>query len=179
MKPTFRSPDVILQEMQTTKSQTPVEIGWTSGKAGGNGRVHAADSRAMVELALKLNHTDTLRSVTDTVSDYCGKTLGIPAGMIFVERNSDLHLTSWWRSRTNSTRQLPEEVMKKGPVARTFRTGEPMFWKKKRSYPSAALRSLCREFVRSQDRTIAFLPIGSSGQPPVGVLALVLPRATG
>jgi signal transduction histidine kinase len=68
--------------------------------------------------------------------------------------------------------------MKKGPVARTFRTGEPMFCDKKHSYPSAALRSLCREFVRSEDRSMAFLPIGASDQPPVGVLALVLPRAT-
>jgi signal transduction histidine kinase len=179
MKPTFRSPGVTLQEMQTTKSQIPVEIGWTSGKAAGNERFQAADSRVLVELALKLNHADTLRSVTDTVSEYCGKTLGIPAGMIFVERNKDLHLMSWWRSRTNPTRQLPEAAMKKGPVARTFRTGEPMFWNRKHSYPSAALRSLCREFVRSQDRSIAFLPIGVSGQPPVGVLALVLPGATG
>jgi signal transduction histidine kinase len=179
MKPTFRSPGVTLQEMQTTKGQTAAEIARTSSKAGGAGRFHAADSRVLVQLALKLNHADTLRSVTDTISDYCGKALGIPAGMIFVERNSDLHLTSWWPSRTNSTRQPQQDIMKKGPVARTFRTGEPMFWSKKQSYPSAALRSLCREFVRSQDGSIAFLPIGASGQPPVGVLALVLPRASG
>src|SRR5215831_18905419 len=179
MKPTFRPPGVTLQEIQTTKSLTPIEIRWNSGKAGGIGGFHAVDSRVLLDLALKLNHAHTLRSVTDAVSNYCGKALGISAGMIFVERNSDLHLTSWWPAKTNSTRQLPQELMKKSPVARTFRTGEPVFWNKKHSYPSAALRSLCREFVRSQDCSMAFLPIGASGQPPVGVLALVLPRATG
>jgi signal transduction histidine kinase len=179
MKSTFRTPGVTLQEMQTTKSLTPIEIRWNSGKAGGIGGFQAADSRVLLDLALKLNHAHTLRSVTDTVSDYCGKALGIPAGMIFVECNKDLHLTSSWPSKTNSTRQLPQEVLKKGPVARTFRTGEPMFWNKKHSYPSAALRSLCREFMRSQNGSIAFLPIGASGQPPVGVLAMVLPAATG
>jgi signal transduction histidine kinase len=178
MKPTLRPPGVTLQEMQTTKSLTPIEIGWNSGKGGGIRGFHAADSRVLLDLALKLNHAHTLRSVTDAISDYCGKALGIPAGMIFVERNRDLHLTSWWPRRTNSTRQLPQELMTKGPVARTFRTGEPMFWNRKHSYPSAALRSLCREFVRSQDRSIAFLPIGASGESPIGVLALVLPRAT-
>src|SRR5215831_15632550 len=141
--------------MLSTKSQSPIEIGWPSGKAAGTGRLHPADRRALMELALKLNHADTLRSVTDTVGNYCGKALGIPAGMIFVERNKDLHLISWWRSTTASTKHLAQEVMQSGPVVRTFRTGEPMFWNKKHNYPSAALRYLCREFVRSRHRSIA------------------------
>jgi signal transduction histidine kinase len=164
--------------MLSTKSQSPIEIGWTGSKADRIGRLHPAGGRALMELALKLNHADTLRSVTDTVGNYCGKAMGIPAGMIFVERNKNLHLISWWRSTPTSETHLAEEVMQSGPVVRTFRTGEPLFWNKKHNYPSTALRYLCREFVRSKHRSIAFLPLGASGQPPIGVLALVLPRTS-
>jgi signal transduction histidine kinase len=165
--------------MLSTKSQSPIDIGGTSGKANNIQHLQADDARTLMELALKLNHAVTLRSVTDTVADYCGKALGIPAGMIFVERNKNLHLISWWRATTTSSRHLAEEVMKKGPVVQTFRTGEPLFWNKKHNYPSTALRYLCREFVRSRHRCMAFLPIGAFKQPPIGVLALVLPRANG
>src|SRR5262245_12257657 len=101
--------------MLSTKSQSPIEIGRTPGKSNNVRHLHAGDGRTFMELALKLNHAVTLRSVTDTVADYCGKALGIPAGMIFVERNKNLHLISWWRATTTSTRHL-EEVMKEGPV---------------------------------------------------------------
>src|SRR5215831_10380097 len=114
--------------MLSTKSQSPIEIGWPSGKAAGTGRLHPADRRALMELALKLNHADTLRSVTDTVGNYCGKALGIPAGMIFGKRNKDLQLISWGGSPNNPPKQLGEEGIKKGPVGPAFRTGEPMFW---------------------------------------------------
>ena len=110
------------------------------------------------ELALNLSQAHTLRSVADTVGHYCGKKFGCPAGMIFVERHGHLELVSAWRSKDTSTKHLPVDMMRKGPIIQAFRTGEPVFLSKKR---------------------VAFLPIGIPKQPPVGVMALVLPQSNG
>jgi hypothetical protein len=106
------------------------------------------------ELALNLSQAHTLRSVADTVGLYCGKKFGCPAGMIFVERQGHLELVSAWRSKDTSAKNPPVDMMRKGPIIQAFRTGEPVFLPKKR---------------------VAFLPIGIPKQPPVGVMALVLP----
>src|SRR5215471_7277353 len=88
-------------------------------------------SASIEELALNLSRAHTLRSVADTVGDYCGKALGSPAGMIYVERQGDFKLVSAWRSKGMSTKDLPIEMMKKGPISQAFRTGDPVFWHRK------------------------------------------------
>src|SRR6266850_1457586 len=123
-----------------------------------------ANPPSMHELLLSLSRAQTLRSMADTVGNYCGKAFRSPAGMIFVERNGDLQLVSQWRSRQISKKYLAEEIIKKGPVARAFRTGKPTFWRQERLPHSTVARYLCRLLRRCQGQSFAFLPISRPDQ---------------
>jgi len=131
------------------------------------------------ELALHLSQAQTLRSVADTVSRYCGKVFGSPTGMIFVERHGNLELVRAWRSSQFSIKHLSAEIMTKGPVAQAFRTGDPVFWFRKQSRPSSIFRQLGQALRLPHSGCAAFLPIGAPRQSPVGVLAMVIPQADG
>jgi len=165
--------------MLFTKHQQRADSGWLSDQMTGSGGRPAENGVRFLELAVTLNRANTVKAVTIGIGEYCKKTLAIPAGMIFVERDNDLHLLASWRSAEKRPMQPALEFTNKGPVARAFRKGEPVFWNGKRNYQSLASRYLWREFMRSRDGSLAFLPLGASGQQPVGVLALVVPRTSG
>ena len=131
------------------------------------------------ELALNLSKAQTLRSVADTVSRYCGKAFGSPTGMIFVERQGNLELLRAWRSSHVSLQQLSGEILKKGPVAQAFRTGDPVFWFRKQSRTPSVFRQLGSALRLPHSGCAAFLPIGAPRQSPVGVLAMIIPQADG
>jgi signal transduction histidine kinase len=131
------------------------------------------------ELALSLSQAQTLRSVADTVERFCGKTFGSPTGMIFVEREGNLELIRAWRSRQVSIKHLSAEIVKKGPIAQAFRTGDPVFWLRKHSRPSSVFRHLREALHLAHDGCAAFLPIGTARQSPVGVLAMAIPDTHG
>jgi signal transduction histidine kinase len=132
---------------------------------------------SMHELLVSLSRAQTLRSTADTVGNYCGKAFRSPAGTIFVERDGDLQLVSQWRSKQIPKKHLAEEIVKKGPVVRAFRTGEPILWRQKRMPHSNVARYLYRLLRRCRCRSVIFLPIRVPEQRPVGVLAIVLPHA--
>ena len=82
---------------------------------------------SMHELVVNLSRAQSLRSMADTVADYCGRTFSSSAGLIFVERDGGLQLVSQWRAKQIPKLDLAEETIRKGPVTRAFRTGEPSF----------------------------------------------------
>lgn len=129
---------------------------------------------SMHELVVTLSRAQSLRSMAETVADYCGRTFCASAGMIFVEREGALQLVSQWRAKQIPKTELAEETIRKGPVARAFRTGEPSFWRQERMPNSPVSRSLCRLLWRSNYQGVSFLPISPPGQRPVGVLAVML-----
>jgi len=99
--------------------------------------------------------------------------------MIFVERESGLELVSQWCSRPISKTQLAQEMIRKGPVARAFRTGEPVFFDQDRLCHSSVSRCLYRLLRKCQCRSVTFLPISGPKKRPIGVLAIVLPQPNG
>ena len=144
----------------------------------GSGGLTVHDGVRFLELAATLNRANTVKAVAAGTGEYCRKALGIPAGMIFVERDSDLHLLASWRATEKRQAHPAQELISTGPVARAFRKGEPVFWNGKGTCQSLASRYLWREFMRSRNGSLAFLPLGVSGQQPVGVLALVVPHTS-
>jgi signal transduction histidine kinase len=141
------------------------------------GLIGKGDPVSMHELVVNLSRAETLRSMADTVGTYCGTALRSPAGMIFVERDGDLQMVSQWRSKHISTKHLSEETIKTGPVARAFRTGQPVVWCHERIAHSNVDRILYRLLRSCRGRSVTFLPIRTPKQPPVGVLAIVLSHA--
>jgi signal transduction histidine kinase len=135
-----------------------------------------ADLRSMHELVINLSTAQTVKSMADAVSNYCGKALRSPAGAIFVERNGDLEMISQWRSRQGPKKHLAEEIVKNGPVARAFRTGKPIFCRTQDTSQSNVSRYLYRLLRRSRSGSVTFLPITMSEQQPVGVLGMILPQ---
>jgi PAS domain S-box-containing protein len=133
------------------------------------------DPPSMHELIVSLSYAQNLASVADIVGKYCGIALRSPAGMLFMERDGDLELVYQWRSRQIPKKYLVEEMIRNGPVAHAFRTGEAVFWGQDRSPRSTAPRRLYRLLRRCHCRRVTFLPIGAAGQSPVGILAIVLP----
>src|SRR6266581_2329785 len=86
-----------------------------------------ADLQSIHRLVIDLSRAQTLKSMADTVANWCGKAFRSPAGAIFVERNGDLEIISQWRSRLGPKKHLAEQIIMNGPVARAFRTGKPIF----------------------------------------------------
>ena len=130
---------------------------------------------SMHELVVNLSRAQTLRSMADTVAEYCGKTFPSSAGMLFIESDGTLQLVSQWRSRQIAKKYLVNEMIRKGPVARAFRTGKPSFWRcQDRTPHSRGPRYLCRLLRGSHCHSISFLPISPPDQDAVGVVALVL-----
>ena len=135
-----------------------------------------ADLRSMHELVIDLSCAQTVKSMADTVANYCGKAFRSPAGAIFVERNGDLEIISQWSSSQGPKRHLAEQIIKNGPVARAFRTGKPIFCRTPGTSQSPVSRYLHQLLRRCRSRTVTFLPIRMSQQPPVGVLGMILPH---
>src|SRR5262249_6857163 len=69
-----------------------------------------------------------------------------------------------------------EQMIRKGPVARAFRSGQPVFWRQERMPNSKVSRFLCRALGRFHWQTVSFVPMRAAEHRPVGVLAIVLPR---
>src|SRR5262245_34205852 len=126
------------------------------------------------DLVANLSRARTLASVAQIVGVYCSKAYASPAGMIFVERDGHLQIVSQWRSRLVSKKCLAEERIRKGPATDAFRTGDIVFWRQTRTSRSNISRYLRRLLPGRNNRSVVFLPISASGQPPVGVLAIVL-----
>jgi PAS domain S-box-containing protein len=137
------------------------------------------DPRSMYDLLVNLSRAQTLESMGDAVGQYCGKAFGSPAGMIFLERDNNLQLVSQWRSRQIPKTNSAEEIIRKGPVARAFRTGEPVFFNQESTPHSHLSRCLYRLLRRWRSRSVTFLPISAPEQRPIGVLAIVLPETNG
>jgi signal transduction histidine kinase len=134
-----------------------------------------ADLRSMHELVINLSRAHTVKSMADTVANYCGKVFQSPAGAIFVERNGNLEIISQWRSRRAPKKHLAEEIIKNGPAARAFRTGKPIFCRTPGAAQSSISRYLHRLLRRCRSGSATFLPIRTSEQQPVGVLGIILP----
>src|SRR5262249_48959565 len=132
------------------------------------------EAPSMHELVVNLSRAHTLKSMADSVANYCGKSFSGSAGMIFVGIDGDLQLVSQWRPSRIPKKDLTEEMLKGGPVARAFRTGEPSFWRQDRPRDSQVSRCLCRVLRRSRCQSVLFLPLSVPGQQPVGVLAILL-----
>src|SRR5262245_41350549 len=132
----------------------------------------------MHELVVNLSRAQSLRSMADTVANYCGKTFCSSAGMIFIERDGGLQMVSQWPAKQLPKMEVAEELIRKGPVARAFRSGEPSFWRQDRMPNSPVSRSLFRLLHRLNYQSVAFLPISAPGQRPVGVLAVILRDAS-
>src|SRR5262249_41946547 len=109
----------------------------------------------------------------------CDKALKSPAGIIFVEQDGDLRMVSQWRSRQTPKKHLDEEIIKRGPVARAFRTGQPVVCRDGRGPRSTAAIYLHRLIRRCSGGNVVFLPIKVPEQRPIGVLGIVLPQTDG
>jgi signal transduction histidine kinase len=127
------------------------------------------------ELLITLGSAQTLKSTADAVGNYCSRAFGSPAGMIFVDRDGDLQLVSQWRSKPASKKSSTAEVIKTGPVARVFQTGEALFWNSTRKLQSNVSHFLFGLLPRSQYGSASFLPISVPGQRPAGVIAIIFP----
>jgi len=141
-----------------------------------NGTGPTADLASIHELVINLSRTQTVKSMADTVANYCGKAFRSPAGAIFVERNGDLEIISQWRSRQGPKKHLAEGIIKNGPVARAFRTGKPIFWRTQGTSHSSVSRYLHHLLRRCRSGSVTFLPIKMSEQQAVGVLGMILPH---
>src|SRR5262245_60545736 len=133
------------------------------------------DSPLMRELVVNLSRAAHVRTMADMVGHYCRKAFDSPAGMLFAERDGALQIVSHWRPGDVPSKQLIDEMIKKGPVARAFQTGVLVLWHRNRITKSNASRVLLQLLRRCRCRSVAFLPIGIPEQRPVGVLAIVLP----
>ncbi len=126
------------------------------------------------ELSVDLSRAAHIRAMADIVGNYCNKAFGSRAVMIFAVRNGNLQIVSQWPAGQIPAQQLMEEMIRKGPVARAFRTGEPVLWRQDRmsqsnyGFPHRLLR-------RFRSRCIGFLPMCTSEQHSVGVLAIAIP----
>jgi signal transduction histidine kinase len=137
---------------------------------------HGEDPESMHELVVSLSRIENLRAMADVVGNYCRKVFRSPAGMMFIERDGDLHLAAQWRCRQIRKGKLAQEIIKNGPVARAFRTGKPIFWHERMPH-STVSRCLYRLIRQCHSDSVTFLPIRIPDRPPVGVLAIVLPQA--
>src|SRR5579864_141134 len=81
----------------------------------------ASKFQATDELLVKLSHVNDLKSIGDTVADYCAKALGSPAGMIFVTQDGDLQLLSQWPAKVME-KPLLKAMTRRGPIAHAFQT---------------------------------------------------------
>ncbi len=134
---------------------------------------------SVLDLIVNLGDAPTLKSMADTLGDYCGSALRSPAGMVFIEQEGDLKLVSEWRSKQVSKKHLTEHLIKKGPVDRVFRTGEPIFWRKDRT-PYSTLASWTYRLLRPwHGRSVIFLPIKAPKQKPIGVVVIVVGNRNG
>jgi signal transduction histidine kinase len=95
--------------------------------------------------------------------------------MVFVEQDGGLELVSQWHPNEMPKKNILEEIRRKGPVFRAFRTGETVFWRRERH--SNIGRYLYRFLQRCQGQSVTFLPISVAEQRPIGVLAIVLAPA--
>ena len=122
-----------------------------------------ADLRSMHELVINLSRAHTVKSMADTVANYCGKVFQSPAGAIFVERNGNLEIISQWRSRRAPKKHLAEEIIMNGPAARVFRTGKPIFCRTPGAAQSSISRYLHRLLRRCRSGSATFSTQVSSG----------------
>ena len=129
---------------------------------------------SIAELAIQLGHAHTLQSMADIVGTHCSKAFRSPSGMIFIEREGDLQLVSQWCPYHIPRKRLLEGIVKRGPVLRAFRAGEPVFWRVERH--SNIGRYWCGLLRQCRGQSIVFLPIAAPKQRPVGVLVVVLPQ---
>src|SRR5881397_3415658 len=141
-----------------------------------NGTGPTADLASIHELVINLSRTQTVKSMADTVANYCGKAFRSPAGAIFVERNGDLEIISQWSSSQGPKRHLAEQIIKNGPVTRAFRTGKPIFCRTPGMSQSPVSRYLHRLLRQCRCGSVTFLPIKTLEQQPVGVLGMILPH---
>jgi PAS domain S-box-containing protein len=125
------------------------------------------------QFVVELSNAHSFTSVVETVGSYCSRAFTSPAGMIFVERDGQLRLVSQWRSKYVSKRYFSEERVRNGPVTLAFRKGASIFWSQTKSRSEVA-RYLRRLFPGQRGRSLAFLPISTSGGRTAGVLAMVL-----
>jgi signal transduction histidine kinase len=133
-------------------------------------------SKLLHEFVVKISRAETLRSVVQIVGSYCGPAFDSPAGMLFIERQGQLHMVSQWRSKWVSNKYFSEDTIRKGPAADAFRKGVPIFWSQTRPRLDVS-RQLHRFLPGSQCGSAVFLPITVSGERPAGVLAMVVLHA--
>jgi signal transduction histidine kinase len=126
------------------------------------------------ELLIDVNRAYTLTSIVQIVGRYCSTVLDSPIGMMFVERNDQPPLVLRWRSDHLSKECRSDDLFKKGPITHAFRTGSLILWSEGDRAHTDISRYLRRFFPGPHQRTIAFLPIGPTGEAPVGVIAMVL-----
>jgi len=128
-----------------------------------SGQLEKNDSRRMHELVVSLTRAQTLKSMANSVAEYCGKTLSGSSGMIFVETDRNMQLLSRWRPG-RMINGLADAMIRNGPVVRAFQTGQPLFIRR----PHPLLR-------RHRCQSVSLLPITAPGQDAVGVLAVAVP----
>lgn len=125
------------------------------------------------EFLLEMSQAQTFMSMAQVVKAYCSRTFASPAGMIFLERDKRVYLASEWRSNQISKKHFREERIKSGPVQQALHTGTALFWSPTNSRHE--ISSFLHDLLPGhQSRSVAFLPIKRPGQPPVGVLAMVV-----
>jgi PAS domain S-box-containing protein len=134
------------------------------------------DALSMHELVVALAPAQTLYAIGQTVGKYCSKAFHSPTGMMFLERDGSLQLVSQWRSAKIPKKHLEEEIIKRGPVLRAFRTGVPIVWREQYVSDSKVSQFLNRLLRRCNCQSAAFLPISALHEQPIGVLALALPH---
>jgi signal transduction histidine kinase len=132
------------------------------------------DSLVMHDVAVNLSGALRLGAVADIVANYCRKNLDSPAGMMFVERGGGLQTVSQWRTGQIRYNQFQEDLIRRGPVAQAFRTGQTVLWNRNRTPQTKVSRVLHHLLGRWRCRSFAFLPLSAPDQPPNGVLAIVL-----
>src|SRR5215831_2879555 len=128
-------------------------------KTSGSHDITFNGDRSMHKLAVALGHAQTVRSLADEVGNYCFQAFRSPAGMIFLERDNDLELVSQWPYKEIPKDTFAEQMIRKGPVARAFRSGQPVFCRQERMPNSKVSRFLCRALGRFHWQTVSFVPM--------------------
>jgi signal transduction histidine kinase len=131
----------------------------------------------MHQVVMQLSRAQTLKSTADSTAKYCSKVFRNSAGMIFIDGAQGLKMFAQWRSGQMPRKNLADEMMKKGPVWRTLRTGEPLFWHLQRAANSQLSRYLGALLRKYHCQNVSFIPLSAPGQQPVGVIVIVLRNA--
>ena len=126
------------------------------------------------ELSVDLNRAYTLTSVAQIAGHYCSSVLDSPMGTIFVDRNGKPPLELRWRSDQISKDCRVDDLFKKASITHAFRTRNLVLWSEGDRSHTEVSRYLRRFFPGTHQRSVAFLPITSLGDAPVGVICMVL-----